>query len=222
MSLVITQKPVPWLWSGHSNPPPDSLTLAAPEALVFFGLSQIQRSREWGSGRILLVLYQLPAYSPREDQGAWNKLLWVWRGSMNLKTCVGEKLSSYLSPRTSAASLPAHLACKNTVGTPVFCPSGTGFQWVQPLVWISWSHFKGLQNHLSARVCSEWILLISLSSAYDKSWWFKCKTLEASVSAFSLGIWEEKKKVFLLKRNTSPIHKLEQRAKGTFFVWGSS
>lgn len=64
----------------------------------------------------------------REDQAAWSKLLWVWRGSMNLQRCVEEKLSSYLPPRTVAAFLPAHLACKNTAGTPTFCPSGTGFQ----------------------------------------------------------------------------------------------
>jgi len=64
----------------------------------------------------------------REDQDAWSKLLQFWRGSMNLQRCVGEKLSSYLLPRTTAVFLPAHLACKTAAGTPAFCPSGTGFQ----------------------------------------------------------------------------------------------
>lgn len=64
----------------------------------------------------------------RWDQRTWSNLVQVWRGSMSLQRCVGEKLSSYLPPRTTTAFLPAHLACKNTAGTPAFCPAGMGFQ----------------------------------------------------------------------------------------------
>lgn len=68
MALVIPWKPVPWLQSDYSNPPPGSLPPQVPKALILFGLSQIQRSRERGTDRMLRVLYpiQLQSLQPPE------------------------------------------------------------------------------------------------------------------------------------------------------------
>lgn len=120
MSLVITQKLVTCPCCEHSNPPPDSLTITTPEALILFRLSQIRRNREWGTSGMFPALLYTKFTDTREDQGTWSNTAQVWRGSMNLQRCVGEKLSSYLPPRTIAAFLPTHLACKNTAGTPAF------------------------------------------------------------------------------------------------------
>lgn len=66
----------------------DSLPLAAPEALIFFRLSQIQRSRKWGSGRMLLVLYPIQLHSlqppettsiPGANYFGSGKAPWTWR-----------------------------------------------------------------------------------------------------------------------------------------------
>lgn len=228
MWLVTTQKPVLWLSSDHSKPLHNFLPHTAPKALMLFGLSQTQRSREcravpsdpnhsvilWLTGCSKpSTFYTLSkSTATKENQSAWSKLLKVWRDSMNLQRCVGEKLSAICPPRSLQLSCQhtwlvkiqqehhQHFAPQGLVSSECrlrcefFGPVLKGYKWTENL-----SALRANPAHLIVLVLQQ----ISVCSWQNTGCKFVC-VFSGEIKSFCV-------------KETSLVHRLEQRAKRNIF-----